>query len=167
MGSLRYAIRHLKKNPLFAFVAIASLALGLGANTAIFGILDQVLLRPLPVKNPHELVLISDPGPNHGMFNGDDSDLYREHINASLTNIPTGSNYDLYLYKLAGHDCAVGTHAAIAQGNQPGDTNESLTWEEPLGTDDTGEYMICVTRVSGFSCDTQYELTVDGLTYWL
>ncbi len=64
----------LGKNPLFTTVAIASLALGLGANTAIFTVLDQVLLRPLPVKNPRELVLITSPGANRGHFNGDNSD---------------------------------------------------------------------------------------------
>jgi len=64
----------LKKSPLFTCVALTSLALGLGANTAIFSILDQVLLRPLPVKNPYELVLVSTPGPARGMFEGDSSD---------------------------------------------------------------------------------------------
>jgi len=64
----------LRKSPLFTSVAIASLALGLGANTAIFTVLDQALLRPLPVKNPKELVLISDPGSNRGNFSGDNSD---------------------------------------------------------------------------------------------
>ena len=64
----------LRKSPLFTSVAIASLALGLGANTAIFGLLDQALLRPLPVKKPHELVLVTSPGVNRGSFTGDNSD---------------------------------------------------------------------------------------------
>ena len=64
----------LQKSPMFAFVAIASLALGLGANTAIFSMLDQALLRPLKVQNPHELMLVTSPGPNRGSFNGDNSD---------------------------------------------------------------------------------------------
>src|ERR1700691_4980070 len=74
LSDLRHSFRMLQKSPLFTSVAIASLALGLGANTAIFTVLDQALLRPLPVKNPHELVLITDPGPNRGSFNGDNSD---------------------------------------------------------------------------------------------
>ena len=73
-SDFRHAFRTLKKSPLFTTVAIASLALGLGANTAIFNILDQVLLRPLPVKNPFELVLLSEPGPSRGMFEGDDGE---------------------------------------------------------------------------------------------
>src|ERR1700693_526933 len=74
LSDLRHSLRMLKKSPLFTSVALASLALGLGANTAIFSVLDQVLLRPLPVKNPYELVLISAPGPNRGMFEGDNGD---------------------------------------------------------------------------------------------
>ena len=52
---LRYGARLLRLSPGFAFVAIASLALGIGANTAIFQLLDAVRLRSLPVRNPREL----------------------------------------------------------------------------------------------------------------
>ncbi|HEU4416826.1 MAG TPA: ABC transporter permease, partial [Candidatus Angelobacter sp.] len=55
---LRHALRSLRLNPGFATVAILSLALGIGANTAIFQLLDAVRLRTLPVKNPQELVLV-------------------------------------------------------------------------------------------------------------
>jgi predicted permease len=74
LSDLRHSFRMLQKSPLFTTVAIASLALGLGANTAIFTVLDQVLLRPLPVKNPRELVQVSAPGPDRGMFSGDNSE---------------------------------------------------------------------------------------------
>lgn len=53
---LKFVLRSLVKNPLFTGVAIISLALGIGANAAIFSLLDQVLLRSLPVKNPQQLV---------------------------------------------------------------------------------------------------------------
>jgi hypothetical protein len=56
---LRYSIRIFRKNPGFAIVAVLSLALGIGANTAIFSLIDAVMLRMLPVKHPEELVLLS------------------------------------------------------------------------------------------------------------
>jgi putative ABC transport system permease protein len=55
---LRYGVRVLVMNPSFAVVAILSLALGIGANTAIFQLLDAVRLRTLPVKNPQELAMV-------------------------------------------------------------------------------------------------------------
>src|SRR5262245_20901896 len=56
---LRYGARTLLKNPGFTLIAIITLALGIGANTAIFSVADKLLLRPLPVKDPHRLALVS------------------------------------------------------------------------------------------------------------
>ena len=63
---LRLALRGLRRSPLFATVAILSLALGIGANTAIFTLIDQILLRKLPVKNPNELVMLYQQGAHNG-----------------------------------------------------------------------------------------------------
>ena len=58
MNDLRYAARQLLKNPGFSAVAVLTLALGIGANTALFTVINAVLLRSLPVKNPDELVQV-------------------------------------------------------------------------------------------------------------
>src|SRR5271156_6144966 len=56
---LRYALRALRSSPAFAAVAILSLALGIGANTAIFSLIDSVMLKPLPVAHPEELLQVT------------------------------------------------------------------------------------------------------------
>src|SRR6188472_3198798 len=66
IADLRYALRGLRRSPLFATVAILSLALGIGANTAIFTLIDQILLRKLPVKSPDELVMLFQRGSHNG-----------------------------------------------------------------------------------------------------
>ena len=67
---IRYGARQLRRNPLFTTVAIATLAIGIGANTAVFTLLDQLVLRLLPVKDPSRLVMIWADGPNFGNNNG-------------------------------------------------------------------------------------------------
>lgn len=65
-SDLRFALRSLRRNRVFSAVAIFSLALGIGANTAIFSLLDQFLLQLLPVKNPRELALFTMRGRHYG-----------------------------------------------------------------------------------------------------
>jgi predicted permease len=62
MHDLRYAVRGLKRSPGFASVAVVTLALGIGATTAIFSLLDALIFKSLPVKNPEELVLVRGGG---------------------------------------------------------------------------------------------------------
>jgi predicted permease len=66
LRDLRHAARGLRKNPAFGTVVILTLGLGIGANAAIFSLMDQVLVRPLPVRDPAELVLLDGPGPFRG-----------------------------------------------------------------------------------------------------
>ncbi|MBV8709106.1 MAG: ABC transporter permease [Acidobacteriaceae bacterium] len=67
---VRFALRTFAKAPLFVGIAVLSLAFGIGANTAIFTLTDQVLVRALPVKNPEQLVLLSAVGQHYGSNRG-------------------------------------------------------------------------------------------------
>src|SRR3954464_8620489 len=66
MLNLKLALRTLFRTPLVTGVAILSLALGIGANAAIFSLFEQMLLRPLPVAEPSRLVNLGAPGPKPG-----------------------------------------------------------------------------------------------------
>jgi predicted permease len=69
---VRYGIRNLLHTPGFTAIAVLTLSLGIGANTAIFNVLDAILLRSLPVAHPEELVVLTDPD-DHGVHFGSQS----------------------------------------------------------------------------------------------
>jgi predicted permease len=69
MPNLKFALRTLFKTPFVTIVAIVSLALGIGANAAIFSLFNQILLKPLPVHEPMRLVNLAAPGPKPGSTN--------------------------------------------------------------------------------------------------
>ena len=66
LQDVRYGLRMLVKNPGFTAVAVVTLALGIGANTAVFSLLDTILLRPLPYRDPEQLVVVSETVPQMG-----------------------------------------------------------------------------------------------------
>jgi predicted permease len=75
-GDVTYAARLLRRSPGFAFVALFSLALGIGANTAIFSLIDTVLMKRLPVRDPASLVFVDTTGGRSGGTSGPPYPLY-------------------------------------------------------------------------------------------
>ena len=87
MQDVRYALRQLLNAPGFTLTAVATLALGIGANTAIFTVFNQVLLRMLPVEKPGELMRLSFVGSDMGhvsAFGGTDLDFFSDPMYRDL-----------------------------------------------------------------------------------
>ncbi|MFL5615203.1 MAG: ADOP family duplicated permease [Gemmatimonadaceae bacterium] len=124
---LRYATRSLRSRPAFTLTVIATLALGIGANTAIFTLVDALVLRPLPVPHPEQLVIVSDPAAvNQGWVGSPLTDyvsflLYRDvrARNTVLTDVyANGDADDLDVTIGAGSDATAEHPAArLVTGN--------------------------------------------------
>lgn len=107
MHDLKFAFRQLAKSPGFAAVAILSLALGIGANTAIFSLVNAVLLRSLPVKNPEELVLFRyTDGVRGTLARAGENNAYRD---------PVTGRFSSTSFSLATFEALRASHAGLAE----------------------------------------------------
>ena len=136
---LRHSLRMLRKSPMFTLVAVVSLGLGIGANTAIFSLIDALLLRELPVREPHRLFALTQTGRKslksssnirYGLFR----QLEREHqalsgiftfAGSPRSNVTIGTQGEVTDALLVSHDYfrVLGVHPQIGRTFEPGEQN--------------------------------------------
>ena len=117
LQDFRYAVRYLRKTPGFTAVAVLSLAVGIGANTAIFTIINAVLLKSLPVRDPGNLVVLGDT-----------------HASGSGSGIPRNGSFTLFSHDLYKNLEGTGVFAGVCavQSSTVGDiTIRRAGWSEP------------------------------------
>lgn len=114
LADIRYAFRLLAKNPGFAAVAVLSLGLGIGANTAIFTLIDYVMLRSLPVRAPEQLAVIArNPEKPSTSFNYPDYLYFRDHNRSYSGVIASNSGGGALAFAVPGEH---GTSAEVVAG---------------------------------------------------
>jgi predicted permease len=118
-SDIRHAIRQLRKAPGFAAAAVLSLALGIGANIAIFTLIDAVLLKALPVRDPSNLVVFGDA-----------------HASGSGSGIPRNGSFSLYSYDLYKHlkDANILEGPCAVQSNPSDVSVRRAGWSESQAT---------------------------------
>jgi predicted permease len=142
---LRYALRMLARSPGFTLTAVLTLALGIGANTAIFSVLDAVLLRSLPVSHPEQLAMVTDPDNHGGLFGSQTGDrsllaysefeYLRDHNNAFLSLFAADSSLPDVEVSISGSSSPRGSVAETVRVRMvSGDYFATLGMTPALGT---------------------------------
>ena len=145
---VRYALRMLRKSPAFTIVAVLTLALGIGANTAIFSLINAVLLKMLPVSKPGELVVLGDPLLVHNRSNGDprtdifSTPLYRDLVRESQVFSGMLASGEVHRLRITSTDGAQeisgNTTGALVSGNYFSVLGVNALYGRGLTTDDDG-----------------------------
>jgi putative ABC transport system permease protein len=141
---LRYAVRMLVRSPGFSFIAIATMALGVGATTAIYSVIDATLLHPLPYPNPAELVRIQDDlsgvgAQNVGISVPEWRDLQSSGIFQSVSLSGTGADVNLtgseqperlsYKHVTSNYFAVLGVDAQLGRTFDPHDATPGFNLE--------------------------------------
>jgi predicted permease len=117
LSDIRHAFRNMRRAPAFTVVAILTLALGVGANTAIFSVVNGVLLRPLPYHNPDELVTIGTARPERRQTTGPMSQPDLRDIQSQMSSIETVAGFQSYGLTITGlGDAEVVDGATVTDG---------------------------------------------------
>ncbi len=114
LQDLRYALRMLRKNPGFTAVAILTLALGIGASTAIFSVVEAVLLRALPYPNPQKLVRVWEQAPDGHLMNLADPNF--DDFAAQNDTFADLAGYEYWLSSVSGGSEPVRVNIASVSG---------------------------------------------------
>ena len=129
---VRYALRSLRKQPTFTLAVVLTLALGIGANTAMFSLIDALLLRTLPVQRPEQLVIIGDPSAVNSGWNGSPETRY-----VSYPLYADVRDHNTVLTGLAASGSANGLDVVVAR---EGAAVDLLTADHPSGRFVTGNF---------------------------
>jgi predicted permease len=161
MNDLRYAVRQLRKTPGFTLVCVLTLALGIGANTAVFSVMNAVLLKSLPVADPDRVVYLNTTGaPHHGNNTGDWTTSFSYPVYDTLRQ-QHGTLAEVIAYVPVSSG---GSKVAVQFGSEP---------EEAEGDMVSGNFFsglgVPLTRGRGFTAQDEAQHTptaVISYNYW-